>query len=128
MSNMARSTTRTVFASAARTATVSSSTIQVPAGIRGVRVFLDVTAISATPSVVFSIEVKDPIGGDWKTLLDSAAVTAALTTPNLYTVYPGLTETAKVDASAHIGRLFRVTATHGDADSITYSAAAEFLP
>lgn len=100
----------------------------VPAGYLGVRLFIDVTAITASPSVVFSLEIQDPISGDWKTILDSAAVTGTTTGPTFMVAYPGAVAVANVVVNQPIGRKFRVTATHADADSITFSVGAELLP
>lgn len=119
--------TWTIFSSTSRTATVSSNGYQNADGYKGVRVHIDVTSITASPSVVFSIEIRDPISGDWKTILDSAAVTATTTGPTWLTVYPGITATANASVSTHIGKQFRVTATHGDADAMVYSVAGEWL-
>ena len=111
-----------VFASAARTATVSSSKFE-GAGARTLTVAIDATAIAATPSVVFTIERYNPVGDDWTTVLASAAVTAAGNT--VLVVDPAITVVANATASTSVPFTWRVTATHGDADSITYSVYAE---
>lgn len=108
----------TALASAARTTSTQSADLTNYNG-RGVRVWLDVTAITATPSITLAIEGKDPASGKYKTMLTGAAVTTVST--NEYVVYPGVTETANVDASTPLPRTWRVNVTHGDADSITYS-------
>ena len=114
----------TLLASAARTATVSSAP-QTNYNGRGVRVFIDVTASAATPSVVFTVEVADPISGTYTAVLTSAAITGAGHT--VLRVYPGITAAANLAASDILGRTWRVTATHGDADSITYSVGYALL-
>ena len=111
-----------VFASAARTATVSSSKKE-GAGARTLTVAIDVTAIAATPSVVFTIERYNPIADDWTTVLASAAVTGTGNT--VLVVDPAITVVANATASTSVPFTWRVTATHGDADSITYSVYAE---
>lgn len=116
------------LASLARTATTQSSVINVPRGYRGVRVYIDVTAVSATPSVVFSIQKKDNVSSDWGDLLASAAVTAATTGPTFLEVYPGIGTTANRSLGAHIGDSFRIGYTAGDADSMTASVGYELLP
>ena len=108
----------TALASAARTATVSSLDILNDlAG--GVHVVLDVTAVVDTPSVVLKIEAKDPASGEYYTLLAGAAVTTVST--NIYKVYPGLTASVNAIVSDVVPKTFRVTLTHADTDSITYS-------
>jgi hypothetical protein len=112
----------TLLASAARTATVSSSD-QTNYNVRGVKVFIDVTAVTGTPSITVAIEEKDSIGGDYKAILTSAAITGILTTPTILTVYPGVTVAANVALSEPLSRTWRVTVTHANADSITYSVS-----
>jgi hypothetical protein len=115
-----------VLTSAARTATNSTGVKRPPKDVRGVRLFIEVTAAAATPSVVFTVEVQDPLNNKWHSLLASAAVTAI--SSNCYEVGPGVQTVANVSAARHIGRGFRVTATHADADSITYNIVGEWLP
>lgn len=117
----------TCYASAARTATPTPMSDQVNRGQwRGLRVTINVTAIAATPSVVFTIQGKDPVTGAYYTVLASAAVTGTGVT-TLY-VYPGSAVTANAAANFHLPSTWRVIATHGDADSITYVVGAELLP
>lgn len=117
---MARNISGTLLASAARTATVSSSDIT-NYGAKGVRVFINATALAATPSVVPTIEVKDPVSGVYTAVLTGAAITTAAPTHVVLTVYPGATVATNVTASNVIGKTWRVTMTAGDADSLTYS-------
>ena len=112
------------FASAARTASSNSADIR-NGGARGVRVYINVTAIAASPSVVFTIKDKDKTGGLYHTILASAAIVGTgLTT---LTVYPGMTAAANVAVSEPIPPIWRVEAVHGDADSITYSVSYDYL-
>jgi hypothetical protein len=116
----------TVLASAARTATTNSSD-QTNYNGRGVIVTLDVTAITDTPSLTLSIEAK--MGSNYEALLTaSAAVTATGT--HTYIVYPGVGE-AGADvvqvAGFPLPRTWRVTVTHADADSATYSVTASVI-
>jgi len=113
-----------VFASAARTATLSSATFN-NGNYRGLQLVIDVTAIAATPSVVFSIEAFDSLSGKFYTLLDSVAIVAVGTT--ILRVYPGLTDSANLIANDLLPFQWRVTATHADADSITYSVGANLM-
>ena len=108
----------TALASAARTATVSSDDIT-NLGNRGVVVILDVTASAATPSITLKVQGKDPVSEKYYDILESAAVTG--TSTNVYRVYPGLTAAANLTVSDVIPKTFRITMTHADADSITYS-------
>lgn len=110
--------TGTALASAARTATTNSSDLT-NYDARGVRVWVNVTAVTDTPSITVSIQDKDPISGTYTSILTSAAITGVSLTR--LTVYPGMTAAANVAASEPLPRTWRVAATHADADSITYS-------
>lgn len=113
--------------SAARTTAYTSPVISNPDGFDGVRIFIDATAKSDTPSVTFSIQIQDPIGGDWVSILTSAAVTDALSAPLHLTVGPGVASVSNVALGTYIGRKFRVISTPGDSDSLTYSISGEWL-
>lgn len=115
----------TLLASAARTAT-NSTADQSNAGFRGLHVVINVTAVTATPSVVFTIQGKDEASGAYYTILASAAITGTGTT--VLRVYPGLTAAANTVANDALPGAWRVLATHGDADSITYTVGASLIP
>lgn len=128
-----RASTFTIASSAARTATAnftsggsSSNGFVPPKGMNGVRVYIDATAKSSTPSVVFTIEVKIPGTSNWVSLLASAAVTDVAQIS--LEVSPGASVVANRSTGANIGKGFRVTATAGDSDSLTYSVRGEWLP
>lgn len=108
--------TKTLFASAARTAT-SSVTFTTPCQA-GVFV-INVTASAATPSVVFTIAGVDPASDVAYTILASAAITGAGNT--VLRIHPSLTAAANTIAKDMLPEAIKVTATHADADSITYS-------
>lgn len=113
-------TEETILASAARTATTNSADFT-NYNAKGIKVVIDVTVDPAAASVVFDIEGKDSVSGKYYSLLTSAAIVAVGTT--VLTVFPGVSETANVKASDMLPRTYRVTATHADADSITYSVS-----
>jgi hypothetical protein len=104
-----------VAESAARTAT-ASWTLNTPC-VGGLFV-INVTAASATPSVVFTISGQDSFGASW-TILASAAITGVGTT--VLRVHPEFTAAANTIAKDILPQGIKVTATHADADSITYS-------
>lgn len=108
----------TALASAARTATVSSADITNYNG-HGLLVFFDCTASAVTPSITLKIQGKDPASGKYYTILESAAITGTAT--NVYRVDPLLTAAANTIAKDLVPDTFRITMTHSDADSITYS-------
>ena len=110
-----------ILSSKARTAT-ESSVVQKSRDFDGIHVIIDVTAVTATPSVVPTIEGYDPISGKYYTLLTGVAITATGTT--VLKVFPNATAVANVSVNDFVPLNFRVTMTHGDADSITYSVSA----
>lgn len=112
---------KVIYESAARTATPTA--VVVNAGrAKELRLVIDVTAIAATPSVVFTVDGIDSTSGKFFNIITSAAVTGTGTT--VLTVALGVTVAANVAVSAPLPQTFRVVATHGDADSITYTVTA----
>lgn len=105
-----------VFASAARTATTSAT---LHSGSIGGLFIIDVTAVTATPSVTFTIAGVEPISGNTWTILTSAAITGTGTT--VLRVHPSFTAAANTVAKDALPGAIKVTAAHGDTDSITYS-------
>jgi len=106
------------LASAARTADVTSQQFHVGQA-RGLIVIIDVTAIAATPSVVFNVRGFDPISGKSYLLLASAAIVAVSTV--VLRIHPELTAAANLIAKDLCPNIVEVFADHIDADSITYS-------
>ena len=121
LKTLKKNTQFTVFESVARTATVNSEDYFNPSG-DGIIVTIDCTAIVSTPSVVFTIQGKDPASAKYYTILASAASVGTGTT--VLRVYPGLTAAANTIATDMLPRDFRIIATHGNANSITYTVGA----
>ncbi len=113
-----------ILPSASRTATTNSRDI-LNRGAKGGHIILDVTAVSATPSIVVTIQGKDPLSGAYYTILTGAAVTTTGTT--VYKIYPGITAAANASVSDVIPGVWRATVTHADTDAITYSLAANMV-
>lgn len=107
----------TALASAARTATTSSSDITNSWG-KGILVFFDVTAV-ATSDVKVKVEGKDPTSGKYYTILEGASVTTIST--NVYKVNPALTAAVNSIANDILPKTIRLTVTHANANSTTYS-------
>lgn len=121
---MANNATEVVFASQERTATEASSD-HTNRSARGLHLVIDCTAVTDTPSVVFTLQGKDPVSGKYYSLLVSAAITGTGTT--VLKVFPGLTAAANTVANDLLPKVWRVLATHADADPITYSVAASLI-
>lgn len=111
----------TVYSSAARTATPDTMEFDLERA-RSLVVTIDVTAASATPSVVFTIMGVDRVSGKTYDILVSAAITGTGTT--VLRVDPDLTAAANTIAKDIVPACIRIKAVHADADSITYSVGA----
>lgn len=109
------------LASAARTATINSADFT-NRNCRGLHLFINVSAYPAAASVVPTIEGKDPVSGTYYPVLTGSAIVA--TGYTVLKVYPGIGEIANGAASDILPRTWRVTMTHANADSITYSVGA----
>jgi hypothetical protein len=97
------------------------------------QIYIKVTAIADTPSVIPTLQGKDAVSGDWFNLLVSTAIT---TTGNvLLTLGPGQSEVDDIDAGVTSGngflpkqwRLF-MDGTWAGTDAITFTAGATVAP
>lgn len=93
----------------AASAALTNGADQINGGQRGVRLIVDVTAISGVgATLVVSIKGKDPVSGKYQLLLASAGLTAVGT--YVLTVYPGLTAVANAVANDVVPRTYRAEA------------------
>ncbi len=113
----AESRSRTLLASASRSATTSSDVVVTNA--RQIVVVLDVTDVTALPSVTLTIKGFDPTSGKTWNILVGAAVTTVST--NLYKVSPHLTASANAVAQDAVPPFVQVTVTANNANAGTYS-------
>ncbi|WP_055563609.1 hypothetical protein [Streptomyces atriruber] len=111
-----------VMASAARTATPDTEEFEITGRgyeYSGLHLIIDATAVTATPALTVTVSGVDRVSGKTYTILQSAVIATAVTT--VLRIGVGLTPAANTVASDSLPPVFRVTAAHGDADSITYS-------
>jgi hypothetical protein len=109
--------------SAARTDHTATGVVQTTTMSTGSTNFINVTAFSGT-SITFTLaDSADDVA--YTTVLASAALAA--TGQVALTVYPGLTETANIDASAILGRKWKITST-GTITSVTYKITCLLIP
>lgn len=113
-----------ILASAARTATVSVSGINTGDAPAAYFV-LDVTVDGAAASITWKVDYLDETSGKYINLLTGAAVADVGTT--VYKISPALTAAANSIAAEHLPQTLKVTVTHADADSITYSVGMLLL-
>jgi hypothetical protein len=87
------------------------------------RLYIDVTAVAATPSVTVTLRAVDKVSGKKHDILVSAAITGVGTT--VLRVGPMLTAVANQVANDFLPPVLEVNFAHADADSITYSAGLD---
>lgn len=126
---MATVKTGNLLDGAARTATVASRDVRNHYH-RGVRVVIDVTAVSGTgPTMTVTLQGKNSLPGssDYYALLASAAITTVGET--VLTVYPGTTAAANSVANLPLPSIFRANCViGGTTPSLTFSVRYELLP
>lgn len=122
----------TITGSRTITADWNSSQYTNPGYIRAA-LYVKITAVTDTPSVIFAIQGKDVVSGDWYTVAATAALTAAGTI--LLTLGPGQNEVDDVDSTitsvnGFLPRFYRVQAdgTWGGTDDITFTAGLQLFP
>lgn len=120
----------TIFPSAARTTSVNSAD-QVMEGWqgKGVRLYVDVTAVAGTPTLDIKVQGLDQASGDYYDIPGAAfpQITAVVT--DILTVYPGIAETANETVSDVLPKTWRVVATiGGTTPSFTFSLGACIIP
>lgn len=109
----------TVYASLARTATPDTQEFELGPGYLAGALVIDTTAAGVSPSTTFKVEGVDRASGKTYTVVQSAAVTGTGTV----TLRFGLSFTAIANLTVNdaVPPVIRVTATHGNATSHTYT-------
>jgi len=110
-----------VLASTPRTAGATSSDFA-NRKWRGAHFIVETTALTGTPSVTFEIQGRNPVSGNYYTLLTSLPVTTTGTV--VLKVYPGFPGKPGEVSGDFLPSVFRVVTQHGTADSITYRVDA----
>jgi len=123
----------TVQASAAKTATFNSGELTVPVnkGIKGVAIFVDVTANAGTAEVLdITVDRFDVGSGKWLAIVGAALAQISSSIGQIdLVIYPGIAETANRTVSDCIGERWRIVSTIGGSagQSFTYSIGATYL-
>ncbi len=115
---------KVLYASTARTATPAAVVVNT-SRVRAMRLVFDVTAIVSTPSCTITVDAVDNTSGKFVNLLTSAAIATVSTT--VLTIALGVTVAANLAASNALDDAVRVTVTHGNANSITYTLSAHLI-
>lgn len=114
----------TIFPSAARTTAQTSEDFYNTERARGMRVTINVTALTAGASLTFTINARPGLSGATVALLASAAVTATGVTTLV--IYPTITAVSNSIAQTALPDAWNMTTTVADTKSVTWSA--EFSP
>lgn len=117
---MTSKATSTILPSAARVATASVDTNT--SKDLGIQYVINVTVDPASASVVPTISGVDPVSGAVYTLLVGSAITGTGIT--VLQVHPEMAAVANLVGNAMLPQVTRLTMTHADGDSITYSVSA----
>ena len=107
------------LASAARTATPTVDDIVVPYG-KALTVVIDITAGAATPAVtpaIVGVTDTDIV----YTVLTGAQIVSTSAAVVVMRVGAGITDVSNLGSSIPLPKKFRVSMTHADSDSLTYS-------
>jgi hypothetical protein len=100
-----RQTQGTLIPSAAYTATVTSNDMDA-ANYVGVHVIINISSYTSG-TFTCTIQGKDPVSGNYYTILASSALNSAATT--VLRVYPGIAASANAAASDFIPKTWRIT-------------------
>lgn len=92
---------------------------------RGIKLVVDITAISGGATLTVTIRGRDQVSGKAYTILASAALSAVGTT--VLTVYPGITPTANVAASDVLPTSWDVLAVVATAGTVTATIGAALM-
>lgn len=115
--------------SATRTAT-SSGILPRNTGHRGIIIKVDVTAIGAPAGNISKIEIQIKVGDNFKTVYQWSGLTINAVDQYVFLLYPAAASAGQWTAAPLQGTLpinSKIVITHDDANSLTYSVAAEYL-
>lgn len=115
-----------IFESATRSSTVNSRKYD-KEWVRGVVLFLDVSAATSTPTLDVKLQGFDPTSDQWFDVTDGAIAQQTGTGQTLFTIYPGINDSNADQANITLPKIFRWVATFGGSGDITYSMGADFL-
>ena len=114
-----------LLTSSSRTATTNSS-VKNNYFYKGAHFVINVTSITATPSVVPVIQARDDFATStyYEVLRGTAITTTGI---NVLKVFPGITPVPNLSANDILPVEYRLRMEHADADAITYTAYASLI-
>ncbi len=122
-----------VQASTTVTATKNSGELTVPKdkGVKGVAIFVDVTANAGTSETLdITVERFDHASSKWLAIVGAALAQIGSSIGQIdLVIYPGVTVVANRALSDHIGNRWRIVSTIGGSagQSLTYSIGVTYL-
>jgi hypothetical protein len=110
-----------IYSSAARTATPTAIEVNTRR-FKTMVVVLDATVHAVSAALTVALARKDNASGKYIDILTSASITTVST--NTIRIGLALPATANVSANEPLPNVVRVTVTHGNANSVTYTVSA----
>lgn len=111
-----------VLPTLARTVTPNSQEFEITGRgyeYSGLNLIIDITAVTSVPVITVTVDGVDRVSGKTFNLITSAALITTGTT--VLKIGVGLTPAANTVVNTQLPPIFRITVTHGTADSATYS-------
>lgn len=121
---------KTIQASLAKTATFNTPDELMPPTVKGVRVYLDVTAVSGTnPTLNVKVQVKDPASGSYSDMPGAAFAEKTATDFSELLIYPtGVVDVANSEINDNLTKTWRLVCTiGGTTPSFTFTIGASYL-
>lgn len=116
----------TIFASASYGTGANNSAEFYNAGWRGIRLFVNITAVGGGGTVVFKVQNYDPVSASWFDVTNLASASLNANAATLITFYPSVNNTANTQVSQHLGCRWRLVATVGT-NAVTFSVGGDYL-
>ena len=113
----------TLLASVARAADSNSADIDNTEDYQSAIIVIDVTLDPGSASVVFTVQGKDLLSGEYYTILASAAITAVGTT--VLHIGDGTVAEDNISVGTRLPRVWRINVNHAVTQSMTYSVGAD---
>lgn len=118
-----------IVESAARTSNYASGEIN-NYGFKGALLAVSTTAVAGTdtPTLVVTVEMKEPVSGTWVAIPNARTVNITTTGKTLLLVYPGITAETNSKTDYVLPRVYRIIGTiTGTTPSFTFSISANYI-
>lgn len=120
-----------LLASAARTATVSSEDMNNDKGYRGIYIRIDCSVFTAGAVITPTLRWFDPAGQEWVTIETMTEAVIAAAAAYTWLIYPIGSAVTPTPTHQHVGAMpagiWRLTMTHADTKTCTYSVGYTYL-